>query len=38
MRALCVAIEGHPKGGIRFAVRLDKVWDDIGGSRGMWVA
>jgi hypothetical protein len=38
MHALYDAIEGHPKGGIRFAVRLDKVWDNIGGSRGMWVA
>ena len=38
MRALYDAIEGHPKGGIRFAVRLDKAWDNIGCSRGLWVA
>ena len=38
MHALCDAIEGHPKGGIRFAVRLDKVWDNISGRDGTWVA
>jgi hypothetical protein len=38
MQALCDAIEGHPKGGIRFAVRLDNAWDNIGCSRGLWVA
>jgi hypothetical protein len=38
MHTLSDAIERHPNGGTRYAVRLDKAWDNIGGSHGNWVA
>lgn len=38
MHALLAAVESHPKGSNRYGARLDKLWDNIGGKDGMWVA